>query len=348
MIQDLIRKHLRNFVPYTSARSEVQRGKVFLDANELSYGTPVHVDGIPLNRYPDPNQVELRGKLAEVLAVDSDRVFVGAGSDEIIDLLIRLVCEPGIDRVAVVEPTYGVSRVAAELSGVDVGSVPLDHQFQIDVVKTLASLGTTTKIIFLCSPNNPTGNLLRREDILSLCKNSDSLVVVDQAYLEFADWSGDMMRDVEQYPNLVVLRTLSKAWGLAGIRLGYCVADPMIVSYLLRIKAPYNINAVTSKLAIDALGNRAFLDASREGVKSERVWLERELRLLPSVTRVYPSDANFILVVCVDAARVYRHLADRGIIVRRRSEARLNNCLRITVGTPEENELLLRALKELK
>ncbi len=346
MVDHLVRKHLRSFVPYTSARSEVENGKVLLDANELSLGSAVTLDGIALNRYPDPNQMVLRARLANTLGIPPQMVFVGSGSDEIIDLLVRLFCEPGLDSVAVVEPTYGVYRVAANISGVEACGIDLDVNFQLDVPGTLQRLKPTTKIIFLCSPNNPTGNLLKKNDIVDLCRQTRAVVVVDQAYLEFADPSGDASREVLQYPNLVVLRTLSKAWGLAGIRLGYCVADPSVVSYLLRIKAPYNINAVTSTLALRALGNPGFLATATSTVVRERVRLDRALQRLPDVKRVFPSDANFLLVEFPDAGKVYGKLASRGIMVRRRSEPRLRDCLRITVGTEAENECVLETLRE--
>ncbi len=346
MIESLVRKHLRSFAPYTSARSEVQRGEVLLDANELTIGSAVTLDGIELNRYPDPNQIRLRTKLGTMLGLDADSVFVGSGSDEIIDLLVRLFCEPSQESIAVLEPTYGVYRVAARVSGVEVLGLELDAEFQLDVKKTLNALKPGTKMVFVCSPNNPTGNLLRREDILALCSDNQKIVVVDQAYLEFAETGGDLSSEVRRFPNLVVLRTLSKAWGLAGIRLGYCAADLAIVSYLLRIKAPYNINAVTSGLALDALDNPAFVKEAAGAVRREKDRLVRELTGLPAVVRVFPSDANFILAEFRDAAKVYRFLASRGIIVRRRSESRLRDCLRITVGTGAENEQVIRAIGE--
>ncbi len=345
MIEQLVRKHLRSFSPYTSARSEVKQAEVFLDANELSLGSPVSVDGIQLNRYPDPFQEELRSKLAKRLGMKTENVFVGAGSDEVIDLLVRLFCEPS-DKVMVMDPTYGVYRVAATINGNHVVEVPLNSEFQIDVQKVLASSANGVKLIFLCSPNNPTGNLIRRKDIQAVCQAVNAIVVVDQAYLEFADASGDVSDEVKGFPNLVVLRTLSKAWGLAGIRLGYCIADLRVVSYLLQIKAPYNIDAVTSRLAIEALEKVDFLTESEEKVKEQRERLRNDLRALSIVRKVYPSEANFLLVEFTDAPNVYRQLATRGIIVRRRSESRLAQCLRITVGTSEENTRLLSALKE--
>ena len=346
MIEDMVRRHLKSFVPYTSARNEVHNAEILLDANELSLGSPVELNGIELNRYPDPDQIQLRTRLASLRGMDRERIFVGAGSDEIIDLLIRLFCEPQGDSVVVIEPTYGVYRVAANINNVDVVPVELDKDFQIDVANVLRSLKPSTKIIFLCSPNNPTGNLLDHKAVTALCEQSERIVVVDQAYTEFADPSGDLSNEAARFENLVLLRTLSKAWGLAGIRLGYGIAHPMIVSRLLQIKAPYNINAVTSQLAIEALGHSDFLRTSQMVIRDERVKLARGLTRLPCVRHVYPSDANFLLIRFRDAVQAYGHLASQGVIVRRRTEARLKDCLRITVGTPAENEKTLRALEE--
>jgi histidinol-phosphate aminotransferase len=346
MIEDLIRAHFRSFKPYTSARSEVAQAGLFLDANELALGSPVTLDGMSLNRYPDPFQVELRSRLAATLGLSPESVFVGAGSDEIIDLLIRLLCEPSKDTVAVLEPTYGVYRVAAEVSNIRVVAIELDDNFQLNVPVVLNALPDTTKLLFLCSPNNPTGNLLKREDILSLCEKTRAVVVVDQAYVEFAEPAGNVADVVSRHPNLVVLRTMSKAWGLAGIRLGYCIGDPTIVSYLLRIKSPYNISVSTSRLAIESLDKADFLMRSIEIVKSERRRVTKELSSLQMISHVYPSEANFLLAQFVQAESVYRFLLGKGIIVRRRSEPRLHNCLRITVGSPGDNDTLLKALKE--
>ncbi|MBI3765305.1 MAG: histidinol-phosphate transaminase, partial [Ignavibacteriales bacterium] len=307
---------------------------------------PVTFDGVPLNRYPDPFQCELRKKLSARLDVPADMIFTGVGSDEVIDLLIRLFCEPARDSIAVLEPTYGVYRVAANVNAVEVISIELDENFQLDLVRISKSIKSTTKLVFLCSPNNPTGNLLRREDVFTLCKELHAIVIVDEAYIEFADALGDITNEVERHDNLVVLRTLSKAWGLAGIRLGYCIAHPRVVSYLLRIKAPYNVNAVTSHMALDALEKPEFLASSICLIKRERTRLITALKNLPDVVHVYPSDANFALVEFKDAHAVYERLARKGIIVRRRSEQRLTNCLRVTVGTPSENDLLITTLAD--
>ncbi len=341
MIDELIRPHLRAFKPYVSARSEVLNANVFLDANELPLTNPVGTEAMGLNRYPDPSQLELREKIGERIAIDPAMIFVGVGSDEVIDLLIRLFCEPGKDMVAVLEPTYGVYRVAANINAVQTIAIDLTEQFQIDLAGTLKKITSEVKLIFLCSPNNPTGNVLNKGDIVTLCKQTKGIVIVDQAYVEFADKANDLSQQVKELENLVVLRTFSKAWGLAGIRLGYCIANPKIVSYLLRIKSPYNINAVTSNLALKALKDRAFLADSTASIIEERFRLSKELKSLPGVVRVYPSDANFILVEFRNAHRVFENLYKAGIIVRRRSEQSLVNCLRFTIGTKKENELVL-------
>lgn len=346
MINELVRPHLRVFKPYVSARSEAVEARIFLDANELTSGSPIPFDGPPLNRYPDPNQCELRERLAEIEGVAADSVFVGVGSDEIIDLLVRLVCEPRKDSIAILEPTYGVYRVAADLNGVEAIAVELDESFQIDVEKTLRAITPTTKLIFCCSPNNPTGNLLDRERVLELCRSFRGVVVADEAYIEFSGVAS-LARDVEGIENLAVLRTFSKAWGMAAIRLGYSIANPDLVSYLLRIKSPYNISATTSSLALEALGKRGFVAETVSCVIREREKLATALSELRIVEQVYPSRANFLLVRFIDSERAYSSLMKNGIVVRRRSESRFRNCLRITVGTSEENRLLVATLSEL-
>jgi len=347
MIEALIRPHLRNFKPYVSARSEAVEGKVFLDANELTAGSPVSFDGLELNRYPDPNQLELRAKLAALAGVSPDSIFVGVGSDEIIDLLFRLLCEPATDSAVILEPTYGVYRVSAELNGVETLSVELDDDFQIDVEKTLMAVRQQTKLIFCCSPNNPTGNLLRPQDILELSKSFNGIVVADEAYVEFSG-AASLAHDVARASNLVVLRTLSKAWGLAGIRLGYCVANAELVQYLLKIKPPYNVSSIASALALKTLEMSGSIRETTQEVIAERERLAAAIRALPSVGYVYPSNANFLLVRFADSVKTFSSLLRRGIVVRRRSESRLSDCLRITVGTPEENQLVITALSEVE
>jgi len=347
MMEELIRTHLRKFRPYVSARSETIEARIFLDANEMSAGSPISFDGAPLNRYPDPNQLQLRTKLAKLAGVSPNSVFVGVGSDEIIDLLFRLFCEPSIDGAVILEPTYGVYRVASDVNDVRAVGVDLNDDFQIDVERTLSAINPTTKLIFCCSPNNPTGNLLRRDHILMLSEGFDGIVVVDEAYIEFSE-SPSLAREAAASNNLVVLRTLSKAWGLAGIRLGYCVARPLLIEYLLRIKSPYNISTVSSALALKTLEMSRTVEATARDLIVERERLALALKKLSVVLSVYPSNANFLLARFTDSGRAFNALLARGIVVRRRSEGRLQDCLRITVGTPEENQLLVNTLSELE
>lgn len=345
-IENLIRPNIRQLKPYRSARHDFTSG-ILLDANENAFGSPITVDGLSLNRYPDPYQRDLRSALAKLHNVSQENVFAGVGSDEVIDLLIRIFCEPQSDSIVVLEPTYGVYRVAADVNNVRVVSCLLNDDFQIDIASVRRQVNEFTKIIFCCSPNNPTGNLLRRDDILALCQATQAIVVVDEAYADFAG-SPSLTADVARIPNLVVLRTLSKAWGLAAIRLGYAVAHPLIISYLLKVKAPYSINILTSTEALRALGNEGYVQKSVSSTIAERERLRSALTKFPIVQQVFPSDANFLLVRFTRARRVYEALAQSGVIVRDRStEPKLSACLRISVGTPEQNDTLLSALRSI-
>lgn len=345
-LETLVRKDIRELKPYRSARHDFESG-ILLDANENSLGSVVPFDGAPLNRYPDPFQKTLRSRLAELVGVRTDNVFVGVGSDEVIDLLLRIFCEPGQDSTVIVSPTYGMYRVAANILGIEVRTCLLTEDFQLNRDALRATIDARTKLIFLCSPNNPTGNLLNREEVLELCRTTTAIVVVDEAYIDFAEASS-LAPLISEIPNLVVLRTFSKAWGLAGIRLGYAIAHPTVVSYLLNVKAPYNISTLTSTYALKALELRAVMQTFVQTIIGERKRLLRELPSIRLVERVYPSQANFILTRFREASRVYRELARCGIIVRDRStEPMLANCLRITVGSVEQNNLLLKTLSEL-
>jgi histidinol-phosphate aminotransferase len=344
-IESLIRPSIRALKPYHSARQDFLSG-VLLDANENSFGSAVSMDSISLNRYPDPYQRELRKALAALNEVAEDRVFVGVGSDEVIDLLVRIFCQPQRDSLILLEPTYGMYRVAASLQEVEIRSCLLTEDFQIDVESVKCAVSAATKLIFCCSPNNPTSNVLNAGDIVALC-DFGPVVIVDEAYADFAQ-TESLGKQVASHPNLVVMRTLSKAWGLAGIRLGYCIADPLVVSYLMKVKLPYNINALTSLAALQALRKKDEVRQRAAAIIQERQWLSTNLAKLSCVERVFPSDANFLLVRCRDASELYHNLASKGIIVRNRSsEPRLQNCLRITVGTRKENEMLLQALREI-
>ncbi len=345
-IEQLIRPNIKTLKPYRAARHDFASG-VLLDANENSLGSVIPADGLELNRYPDPFQTALRARLAVLAGLKAENVFVGVGSDEVIDLLIRIFCEPRQDSILIAAPTYGMYRVAAEIQDVEVRQCLLTEQFQLDVEKLKSALSATTKLVFCCSPNNPTANLLRQDDILALC-DTNAIVVVDEAYIDFSD-AESLATQIDTYPNLVILRTLSKAWGLAGIRLGYAIASPAIIEYLLKVKPPYNINALTSSAALRALENPGRMKQAVRAIVKLREHLSEQLKKMAAIERVFPSDANFLLVRCREAKTVYRLLAERGVIVRDRSaEPLLGNCLRITAGTAEQNSLLLNTLNEIK
>lgn len=340
-ISTLVRKNIVNMKPYSSARDEFKgEAQTFLDANENPYPSPY-------NRYPDPKQRQLKEKIAELKDVRPGQIFLGNGSDEAIDLLIRAFCEPNQDSILVTEPTYGMYAVCAEVNAVKVQQALLTPEFDIDLETFPNTFDASTKILFLCSPNNPTGNLLGRDKINEILKRFYGLVVIDEAYIDFAK-SKSFIHELAKYPNLVVLQTFSKAWGLAGLRLGMCFASEEIITILNKIKYPYNVNTRTQELVLDALESTMFKDSSVKEIIKERQKLSRSLLNLPAVEMVYPSDANFLLVRMNDAFLTYQYLMEKGIIVRDRSKVTLcYGCLRITVGTPEENARLIKALKKL-
>lgn len=327
--------------PYSSARDEFHgEAEIFLDANENPYPSPY-------NRYPDPLQWRVKEKLAEIKGVKPRQIFLGNGSDEPIDLIIRAFCEPNQDSIMITEPTYGMYKVCAEVNAVNVQQVLLTPDFDLDLDEIPNTFDATTKVIFLCSPNNPTGNLLSRDKIVEVLKRFYGLVVIDEAYIDFTR-SKTFLNELKKYPNLLVLQTFSKAWGLAGLRLGMCFASEEIISILNKIKYPYNVNIRTQELALEALENAYKKDIWVDEILNQRNWLKAELKKLGFVEKIFPSDANFLLVRVQDAQSTYQYLMDRRIIVRDRSRVNLcYNCLRITVGTPEENERLIQALKEL-
>lgn len=340
-INSLVRRNVLNMKPYSSARDEFHgEAEIFLDANENPYPSPY-------NRYPDPLQWKVKEKLAEIKKVKPTQIFLGNGSDEPIDLIIRAFCEPGHDSILITEPTYGMYKVCAEVNAVNVQQVLLTPDFDLDLEAIPNTFDATTKVIFLCSPNNPTGNLLSRERIVEVLKRFYGLVVIDEAYIDFSK-SKSFIQELNKYPNLVVLQTFSKAWGLAGLRLGMCFASEDIIHILNKIKYPYNVNARTQELALDALENAYRKDIWVDEILKEREVLERELKKLKIVDKVFPSDANFVLVRVNDAQSTYQYLMDNRIIVRDRSKVNLcYNCLRITVGTPEENKRLIESLKQI-
>lgn len=344
----LVRPHLLDLKPYSSARDEYTgHSGIFLDANENALGS-VGVQTVS-NRYPDPYQREVRAELARIREVGPENIFLGHGSDEAIDLIIRLFCEPGKDSIAHTPPTYGMYAVSAAINAVKVVEVPLTPQFQLDT-DLLLRKAAKTKVIFLCSPNNPTGNLLRREDIEKVLREFGGIVVVDEAYIDFADDPGFVKR-LAEFPNLIVLQTFSKAWGLAAIRLGMAYASPEIIRLLQKIKPPYNVSQSTQTAALEALRFVRIKDKMVTSLNEERRRLAQALAKLPFVQQVYPSDANFLLVCMDDPEAVYQYLIHlpQPIIVRDRSKViRCGGCLRITVGKESENAQLTEALKRYR
>jgi histidinol-phosphate aminotransferase len=340
-IASKIRESVRNLKPYSSARDDFQgAASVYLDANENPNNTGY-------NRYPDPHQRALKKKIASIRKVHPDQIFLGNGSDEPIDLLIRAFCQPGIDNVLIPEPTYGMYSVSAAINDVAIKKVSLTAEFDLDVDSVEQSWDANTRILFLCSPNNPSGNLLSPDRIKKLLVSFDGLVIVDEAYIDFTDVPG-FLSLLPSYPNLVVLQTLSKAWGLAGIRLGMCFAQPGIIQVLDKIKPPYNINTLTQTVALESLEHERQKNEWVIEIKKQREILKAELINIKQVEKVYPSEANFLLVRIGNAKRIYDGLVLKGIIVRDRSTVTLcSDCLRITVGTPPENKILIDALNQL-
>jgi len=343
-LNSLVRENIRNLKPYSSARSEYSGvANVFLDANENSFGSPLTRW---YNRYPDPLQWQLKEKIAGIKNLAAENMLLGNGSDECIDLLIRTFCEPGRDSILICPPTYGMYEVYAHINNVVVQEVSLMPNFQLDMLHMEQQILPTTKIIFICSPNNPTGNSIYREDIEVVLNNFDGLVVIDEAYINYSR-SRSFISELADYPNLVILQTFSKAWGLASLRLGMTFASKDIVALLNKVKPPYNINGATQELAIKALDNLDDVNAMIRETVREREALTQQLAAIPVVQKIFPTDANFVLVRVANATAVYEYLKQKGIIVRNRSNIVLcDDCLRITVGTPEQDLQLIAALKE--
>lgn len=342
-LNKILRPHILNLVPYSSARDEYT-GKegIFLDANENPYQS---VNGQHWNRYPDPYQWAIKEKLAPIKGVRPTQIFLGNGSDEPIDLLVRATCIPREDNILIMPPTYGMYQVSADINDVPIVKVPLTPDFQIDTEKVLAGITPQTKIVWICSPNNPSGNLVKRKAILDILNNFGGLVVVDEAYIDFAD-ELSFTQELDKYPNLVVLQTFSKAWGLASLRLGMCFASEEIIRILNKIKPPYNLSGATQQLLFEAIDYVEKKNQLVEDILTERKHLSTNLSTLPLVKKIYPSDANFLLVQFDDAAAVMQYLLEEKIVVRDRSKVLLcEGCLRLTVGTAQENQILLEALK---
>ncbi len=341
-LKNILRENIAGLIPYSSARDEYTgSGSILLDANENPFNEP-------LNRYPDPHQRRLKVNLAKVLKIKESSLFLGNGSDEAIDLLMRAFCVPGKDEIITIDPSYGMYEVAAKINDLKIKKVLLNWEFGLESSEILKAVDPSSKMIFLCSPNNPTGNLLDPEEILILLKKFNGLVVVDEAYIDFTGTPG-LIGEIDNYGNLVLLRTLSKAWGLAGIRLGMAIASAEIIHVLDRIKYPYNINSLTQTTAENFVRD---VDRKEDWVGmivQERDKLANKLTSFKFVLKVYPSDANFLLVKMSNSNSVYHHLKHSNIIVRDRSSVSLcQGCLRITIGSPRENELLLEALENLE
>lgn len=335
-----MRPNVRAMQPYSSARDEFHgSASVFLDANENPYNAPY-------NRYPDPMQWRLKERISEIKGVPVASIFLGNGSDEPIDLLLRAFCEPGKEKMLTTDPTYGMYQVAAEVNNVACVKVPLREDFSLDLPALLARIDDATKLIYLCSPNNPTGNSLGHDVIREVLRRFRGIVVVDEAYIDFSA-GPSFLREMGEWPNLVVLQTLSKAWGCAAIRLGMAFASPEIIGVLNKIKYPYNVNLLTQEKALELLDEDR-MHRQLAQILQERTRLCRDLSAIPLVRRIYPTDANFLLVDVGDADGVYHKLVEEGIIVRNRNRVTLcRGCLRITVGTPEEDDKLLEALRNM-
>ena len=340
-LEILTRKNIWNLAPYSSARNEYagREAHVFLDANENPYNTPY-------NRYPDPLQLELKAAISKVKGVPADNIFLGNGSDEAIDLPYRCFCEPGIDNVVAIEPTYGMYKVCADINGVEYRPVLLDENYQITAERLLAATDEHTKIIWLCSPNNPTGNNLQREEIVKVIETFEGIVIVDEAYSDFSSQK-PLRTELAKHPNLIVLNTMSKAWGCAAIRLGMAFASEEIIGIFNKVKYPYNVNLLTQQQALEALKDPFEVDKWVKLLLEERSRMIDAFKILPICEKVFPTDANFFLAQMTDAVKIYNYLVDKGIIVRNRHRIQLcQNCLRITIGTKTENGELIAALRQ--
>ncbi|GAB5551906.1 MAG: histidinol-phosphate transaminase [Saprospiraceae bacterium] len=340
-IAPLVRANIKALAPYSSARSEFKgAADIFLDANENPFETG-------LNRYPDPLQWEVKDHISRLKNVPAKNIFLGNGSDEVIDLLIRIFCEPREDHILILPPTYGMYKVSASIADVALREVSLSPDFQPDVTAILAQSDAHSKLLFLCSPNNPTGNSFDLDSLHELCQKFQGIVVIDEAYIDFSA-QVSFTTQLDQYPNLVVMQTFSKAWGLAGIRLGMAFASEEIIGLLNKVKPPYNVNQLTQKAALEALTDPEKQVKMVAILLKERTRLEKTLKALPFVQKVFPSDANFILIRVADALGLYNDLVREKIIVRNRSNVHLcEGGIRISVGRPEENDQLIQVLQKL-
>ncbi len=339
-LQDIVRENIWNLKPYSSARSEFTgKASVWLDANE----NPLNA---PFNRYPDPLQTKVKEAIAEIKGVDTQNIFLGVGSDECIDITYRVFCRPGVDNVVAIAPSYGMYEVCADVNDVEYRKVPLDDDFSLCANKLLDATDSNTRVIWICSPNNPTGNAFEPEAIIEICSKFIGIVVVDEAYIDFSS-KPSMLKQINTLPNLIVMQTFSKAWGSAAVRLGMAFASPEIISIFNKVKYPYNVNQLTQQYALELLQNYQQVTHWVTMLTHAREKLITQLNELPLTVHIYPTDANFVLVKVTDAGSIYNYLRSQGIIIRNRHNVELClNCLRITVGTEQENNTLIEALKQ--
>ena len=342
-LKELVRPNIWALKPYSCARDEFKgvKADVFIDANENPYNNNV-------NRYPDPLQEKVKSLISPLKGVPADNIFLGNGSDEAIDIVFRVFCRPGVDNVVAINPTYGMYQVCAETNDVEYRSVLLNDDYSFSPESLLAACDENTKVIFICSPNNPTGNAFTRESIETVLNGFEGLVVVDEAYSDFCG-QRPFRLDLDRYPNIIVLNTFSKAWGAAGIRLGMAFASKEIIGFFNKVKYPYNVNVLTQKKAVEILTDTAVLQRHIAMILEERHSIMQAFSVLPICERIYPTDANFFLAKMTDADKIYKYLVEKGIIVRNRNHVVLcENCLRVTIGTKEENSKLLSALRQYK
>jgi len=338
-LDQLIRPNIKSLKPYSSARDEYSGEEaIFLDANENPFNKPY-------NRYPDPYQRKLKKKIAEIKGIDENLIFLGNGSDEPIDLAFRAFCEPGIDNVISIDPTYGMYQVAADINNIETRKVKLTEDFELNVEALLNSADEKSKLLFICSPNNPTGNSFKADDIELLIKKFDGIVILDEAYIDFVP-EKTFLNKLNNYPNLIILQTFSKAWGMAGMRLGMAFASQEIISIFNHIKYPYNINILTQKKALELLENKDEKEKWVKILNSEKISLANKFKSFDFVQKIYPSDANYLLVKTDAPKSIYNYLVEKGVIIRDRSSVTLcEGCLRITIGTEEENKTLIKELQ---
>jgi len=339
-LEKLVRPNVRLLSPYSCARDDY-KGKegIFLDANENPFGA--------LNRYPDPYQVELKKAISRIKNISEEKIFLGNGSDEIIDLCFRIFCTPGKDKALTFSPSYGMYNVSAALNDIELITLPLDENYQINLNQVTSQLDDKElKLILICSPNNPTGNCMERETLKEIISRFSGIVLVDEAYIDFAD-TPSLKGSLEKYPNLILMQTFSKAYGMASVRVGMAFSSPEITGYFNKVKPPYNISSVNQKTILRRIANKSYLTGQVRKIRYERKRLTEELKKIQLVKKIWPSDANFLLVKVEDADSIYNYLSDNKIIVRNRSSV-AKDCLRLTVGTKKENDVLLNALKNYK